>query len=545
VLVIVLASVGSLGVLAVLVLAVLAVCWRRRKARAKKDAEALEAQPVDVRVDLWSGTASEPASTKVQASPPSMEEPLAAALEPAASPSKRADQVPAALQRIRSLRMRASAPEPAPAAVFEPGSPGAEEDAVMAAKVERELGMEFDVLRELQDRNMERRAAAAENVMRLHQLRVQVQRAEALLMAHHNRERSVLSAKLLHELPAGHNLRSFDPNSFSNQALVTQQARVHATAARRSARARLFAMQNGGATPPADASLDPITGIIRRASLTGGRLHACDLASQSVRTQGERDGETDPDKWLLSVMSTPFQSGEPSLSPAVISRLNRARESRRPEERACGSTTRQSALRRVDSAPSGASTFTLRRVDSAPSALRTSPSGQDSSAVASSPTKPRSLFEIRAARDGGRSPRREGEGSTPAPPSSERLDPLTDALHTASMMGIEPPPPPRDWQKDGEVDLVALARDAPERVRRARSDREARLGLVSKTEPGSGPDKAQAVGVEAPSRTPLPPAVLATGAKDESTQQGLHRPDSRDGSQSSTPTSGGDLFGLD
>ena len=228
-----------------------------------------------------------------------------------------------------------------------------------------ELGMEFDILR----LNMERRASSKEDLPRLQQRRLQTQRAEALLLRWQNRERSVLSLKLVRDLPASHQLNSFDPESVANRTHVAQQAHLLAIAARRRARSRLFA----SASAASDADLDPITGVIQRASLTGGRMHACDLASLSARGT-ERDGESNPDKWLLGIL-TAREAAEPWASPAVQGRLSRAREARRSseEEDADRLWGTPNTPRDVRSPRSGAAP------DSAPA------------------TKPRSLAEIRSA----------------------------------------------------------------------------------------------------------------------------------------------------
>ena len=402
-----------LGVVAILVLVTVGIYWRRRKRGAK---EVFTRTANDVpSIDPWD---AEQRISKQQ--PESIAEPLTNALADA----------PTALQRIRSLRMRNTPPptnHPAPA-----WSPG--EDDVDGINLELELGMEFDILRE----HRERRATNLENYPRLQKRRLQVERADALLLAQQNRERSVIWKKLLHDLPPGHHLLTFDPDSLANRNLVFEQAAILVTTARRRARARLFAADRASA----DASLDPITGVIKRASLTGGRLHAFDLTSQSIRTERRPDawlGEPDPMKWLLGILSDPRDFAEPS--PSIHNRLTRARERRYSNEGLVGGESgvlQPSPMRRAIS-----------------------------ESIIRSPAKPRSLFEIRAT---SQSPRRERSDSELPHPG---LDPLTNNLHTASMMGLELPPPPGQWREE-EFDVVKIARDAPERVRRARRDSETR-----------------------------------------------------------------------
>lgn len=428
--IVIIAVVAVLAVL-LIVLTVIYCLRRRRLALTAKDI--CDAHTIEVRVDRFS-------------SPPqriSIAEPLAEAL------ASKKDDVPMALQRIRSLRMR-SVPSVTSASIDAPS----EDTLAIGADVELELDMEFDILR----KNMARRASAAQNQPRLEQRRLQVQRADALLMAWQNRERSVTSMKLVHDLPVGHELRTFDPDSFANRALVAQQASVLAQAARRNARMRLCASDDECISSPLrTATLDPITGTIRRASLTGGRFHARDLASQFSRTEAEHDGEADPDKWFLSAMTVSSREVPDTFaSPEFQGRLGRAREARRT-----GEGGRQLEL----AAPGTPCASASQRVDSTTQGEKTPSRG--------SASKPRSLAEIRSA-----SPRR-CQSCTPGSLATAALDPLTNALHTASMLGIEPPPPPDQWRSD-EVDVVALARDAPERVRRARTDREARMGRLSK-----------------------------------------------------------------
>lgn len=301
------------------------------------------------------------------------------------------------------------------------------------------IGREYerDLLKELHQcrESMERHASAAENRPRLRLRQLEVQRAEALMMAWQNRGRSDLSQRAAHDLIDAHDLGTFDPDSFANRALVAQQASVSAQAARRRARARL-----GGSEVQADISLDPITGVIQRASVTGGRLHARDLASQLTRTETEYDGECDPDQWLASAMKThSHRPVEPSASPAAKDRLSRAREARKSTD------------------------------GDAPEEMRYSYNFDVSVSSPSTPSKPRSLAEIRSASQGRLPPN--ASCTTPV-----RLDPLTDALHTASMLGVAPPPPPNDWRRDGPP-----SQDAAERVRRARSDQEARKSALGNT----------------------------------------------------------------
>jgi len=310
--------------------------------------------------------------------------------------------------------------------------------------------MEFEILRQ----NMARRAKAVENLPRLQQRRLEVQRGDAVLLAWQNRERSVLSKKLVHQLPAGHQLRTFDPESLANRALVAQQASVLATAARRRARARLYAADNTNSAAASATELDPITGVIQRASLTGGRLHARDLASQSARSDAEHDDEPDPVKWLFSAVtsSTIVPPLELATSPAVKTRVGRARSAR------------------------------MSGNDIEPLWVEQSDVTTPTKKPPVTPRSPRSLSEIRASRD----------AVTPSRPdalAAQDLDPLTDALHTASMLGIAPPPPPGDW-RTVDADPVTVSRDAPERVRRARSDHEARLGVVAKSPAGKTPEPA-------------------------------------------------------
>ena len=254
---VVVAATAATAFLCLLLLLAALVCRHRRRRRREK--EACEATTVDIKIDLVSAKNDDIAGD------------LAEAIAP--QTAQRVD-VPAALQRIRSLRMRSAAPGTA-GSRFAPSSPG-DDDPENNVDVEAELGMEFDILRQ----NMQRRVSKVENLPRLERRHLQVQKVDALLLAWQNRERSVLSVKLLHDLPATHELRSFDPESFANRAMVTQQARILTREARRRASARLHgggAVMGGAA---GDADLDPITGVIRRASLAGGRLNACDLASQ-------------------------------------------------------------------------------------------------------------------------------------------------------------------------------------------------------------------------------------------------------------------------
>ena len=406
-----------LGVVAVMVLVTVGIYWRRRK-RATKEVFTRTANDLVPSMDPWD---AEKRISKPQ--PASIAEPLANALADA----------PTALQRIRSLRMRNT---PAPTNKSSAWSPG--EDDAAGINLELELGMEFDILRE----HMERRATNVENHPRLQKRRLQVERADALLLAQQNRERSVISKKLVHDLPPGHHLRTFDPDSLANRNLVFEQAAILVTAARRRARARLFAADRASA----DASLDPITGVIKRASLTGGRLHAFDLTSLSIRTERRQDGEPDPEKWLLGILSDSRDFAEPS--PSIHNRLTRARERRFSSEGLVGG---ESGVLQ-------------------PSPMRRSISEE----LIRSPAKPRSLSEIRST---SQSPRRERSDSE-LPHRS--LDPLTNNLHTASMMGFDLPPPPGEWRKE-ELDVVRIARDAPERVRRARRDSEARLASTGKS----------------------------------------------------------------
>ena len=420
------------GSVAILVLVCACACWRRRRMLANK---AHKAESIKIRIDLWSKDTKKEGSLLPNRKT-SMAGPLAEAL------GEGTEKVPQALQRIRSLRMRHTTTPDAKQSKANPhGSP----DDEAFADLDNELELEFDILRG----HMANRAKEKENLPRLQTLRMQVQRSDALLMAAKNRELLLRGTDRFEDLPAGHDLRTFDPDSFANRSLVTQQACIHANAARRRAARRLFAAENGAQTPLDEKTLDPITGVIQRAALTGGRLHAGDLASQSARTDAN-DGETNPDKWLLSAMRSEIHdSAEIAESPAVKSRLGRAREARSVSPRSDRHVVRRTG---------------------APLSLDASP--------ATTPKKPRSLFEIRQARENSREPGSmpgspRGAGSIPGSPRGEDagpLDPLTNALHEAHVMGIAPPPPPTI----GQTDLVTIARDAPERVRRAREDHETR-----------------------------------------------------------------------
>jgi len=447
----VVAAVGAAAAALVFVTFRRRMCNGRITGSAPKDllaAQSVDAHVIDVAHEKDDGTSEPACPPKKLSEPQAFVETLAAALAPASD----SIHVPTALQRVRSLRMRASPPRACSAAPTE-SSP--EEDS-SAAEVELELDMEFGMLRE----NMQRRSSATENIPRLEQLRTQVQRADAIILAHQNRVRSVLSKKLLSDLPSEHLLRTFDPDCFANRALVAQQASVLVTDARRRVRMRLCEEQNCATAVSTDANLDRITGAIKRASLTGGRIHASDLTSRSIRgTEGKHDPECSPEEWLVGAMSMSCESGEPAANVEFHFRMSRARA----KNAADGSSSRQRSA--------------FKRIDVQPSALHSSPD------PLTSPAKPRSLFEIRrSSRDSSSTvtSTRQEEGE------AEALDPLTNALHVAEIMGIEPPPPPRDHWSD-EVDLVKLTRDAPERVRRARKDRETRLAPATAPAAASAP----------------------------------------------------------
>lgn len=463
--------------------------WQRHRMKAKYDCETAA---IDIKVELSEDT--QQARQKLARDARAGQEALAEALEPASV----ARDVPSALLRIRGLRMR-NAPDAITPVKFGERKPSEEDSPAIGADEEEELDLEFEILRQ----NMERRAKTAENLPRLQKRRVEVQRAEAFMLAWQNRERSVLTKKLVHQLPAAHELRTFDPESFANRALVAQQTCVLVAAARRRARARLYAMDNSTTAAGVGAALDAITGSIQRASLTGGRLHARDLASQSARSGAECDGEPDANKWLLGVMTinAKVEPVEPALSPAVQNRLTRARSARK-----FGDFPEPPCIEPGLTTPSRKPRLTAGD-------------------FGGSASKTRSLSEIRAAL-GAATP------SRPDGPVHQDLDPLTDMLHTASMLGMAPPPPPGDWRKD-EVDLVTLVRDAPERVRRARSDREARLGLAAKSSPAIIKSSNKSQGEMNAAGMTLEPSELSTSS--------LHQGSSSASSRPGSPSSGGML----
>ena len=108
---------------------------------------------------------------------------------------------------------------------------------------------------------------------------------------------------------------------------------------------------------------------------------------------------------------------------------------------------------------------------------------------------------------------RSASGASPLPPSptppqaasSAPLDPLTDALHAASMFGVQPPPPPHDWSGAQRPGRAVISAEAAERMARVRADRESRANAGRGCPPfhEASPVKLSASGGTAPGSEPV------------------------------------------
>jgi len=249
----------------------------------------------------------------------------------------------------------------------------------------------------------------------------------------------------------GSYLGVYDPDSLENRTLVREQALALTLHARRRARERVNAEARGESLTP--SQLDPITNSIQRSSITGGMLNASDLHRRG-RHSSESDAE--PESWLVQVMN-PTSATSSSQVPAGMS-----------DDPSCTAASRLARARKIRRS---ASLLHVGPTDTDGTLNRSLPR---SSSFGELPRRiqPRSLHEIRSASM--MLPIRKAE---PA-----KLDPLTDALHLATMAGDinDPPPPPRgDWATE-QGHLGSSPASAVARLARVRADRRSRLDATTR-----------------------------------------------------------------
>lgn len=327
---------------------------------------------------------------------------------------------------------------------------------------------------------------------------VQHEDADSLLQAQRERLRMVRSL-------TGEE-RAFDPDSLANRALVQEQARAHSMHARLRTRERMRRASHcdGPVTedPTVDEDrLDPITGTIKRASISGGSLHPLDLTSGVVKysNKGVEVGE-DPQQWLLQMMMMP--GGRASISSetddtTVASRLARARVAAPTTGSDRSSTPTQPAACPSTKLASGSAAAQQPGVD-----------------LPGAAPPPRSLLEIRKARRRMSAANEvyapDHQAQPPAvcePAPCGQLDPLTDALHTATTMGIALPPPPSIEAAQNRPH--AMSCDARARLERVRRDLGARASAA-----GGSAERSGSAGL-APTPQTISDTLLDRGRSDE------------------------------
>lgn len=357
------------------------------------------------------------------------------------------------------------------------------------------------------------RRAVDERQRRLELRREQVRSVDDLLQRQQSREHSACSC----QAPFG--------STAANQALVRDHARSHAMDARRRARAQMEqkAVDSEGEGGGVAAPLDPITDTIRIAAVSGGRLPPAEFASPALslskqvsRDDDHEEGRRDPHVWLQRTMSTsslPIAESGSASGAVQAARMARVRSAARlqrsqSEETSATDSARAARMSRVRAAarlhrdsPSGESPLQDHRAADSSSAKSGSPFKDDLttrrlslSSGTDLPGKPqrrppRSLAEIRSARaaKGGESPNASRKAAA-AETEHVRLDPLTDALHTASMCGVLPPPPPKPSRN---VDPVLATREVSARIARIRREhqqRRASMATVLSPEPSATGD---------------------------------------------------------
>lgn len=305
---------------------------------------------------------------------------------------------------------------------------------------------------------------------RLEQHREEHKRADELLQQQQSdaQRRSSLVSGLT---PGGS--RFYEPNSAENLALIREQALALTLHARR--RAREKAGKAEGLRAPAD--LDSITGSIRASATLGGTMLT---PGRSSRRSSESEDEGDADQWLVSVMS-PEAAADAAASVAAASRVARAR-ALTPGRRstsfpaaptgkgssAANTASRVARARRVaeanrpDGDPSYAHAHSVPDAGNRTLSLRDLYSASEGASPTVRPKKPRSVMEIR----------RSNSLSHLEPPTATaapKLDPNTEALHLAAMVGV-PPPPPNPLTPEQRLSRS----DSTSRMERVRSDRESR-----------------------------------------------------------------------
>lgn len=332
------------------------------------------------------------------------------------------------------------------------GSNTGREDATVDASEDEDgeahLEEESSALERL--RNVRMSAVEQGSSLRLEQRIEEQRRADALLQQQQRKVRELMSSA---QNGQG---RIYDPDSAENRALIREQALALTLHARRRARDKV----RSEGSQAVEQELDSITGSIHRSAMTGGLLHACDLSLDHARGNQKSNLNTDDvnssaDAWLANVMA-PVSKTAVESGVALAGRVARAR-------RTCSV---------AGSVASPTTTARVRRAmcDQESSSSRVRCGSTYLEDIVSPTKKPRGLMEIRSQ---SLTCCRTSTAKNEPGSSIEQLDPLTDALHRASLFGVTPPPPPDDWTSDPN----ALSPNAAERMARVRADRE----LVSRS----------------------------------------------------------------
>ena len=281
-----------------------------------------------------------------------------------------------------------------------------------------------------------------------------------------------------------------DRDAINRLSSNRQQAVALAARARERQRERSLRLSrgdDGAASDGDDGPLDPVTRSLVTGSCSG--LPSLFDARRSGRLSGRRGsgGESEEEaaelpktaeEWLVAIMAPPTAIRRPSFERKIASRrVGRARQESEARRRASGlpplELSTAAANARAYDGMGITRTMSLSSLSPGPDVRAPPPSELGS--PASPPSASKDSYwaarraTARAASNGG------SAAASPSKASEAKLDPLTKALHTASMLGLPPPPPMSPKAYASEHSSLRSASFTPaDRLDRARRDGAAR-----------------------------------------------------------------------